>query len=187
MLLDPDVTRRSLERIAEEAVRGGADVVQLRQKPRVDGGLARALRSVVRDALFIVNDRADIALACGADGVHLGRNDLSLRDARRLGLAVIGATTHSIAEARRAVAAGADYISVGPMFATERKPGLRPGGFRYLAQAKRLGVPFFCIGGITRATVRRSMERVAVCGGVILQKDPAAAARAIRRRLTSRS
>ena len=80
---------------------------------------------------------------------------------------------------------GADYISVGPMFVTERKPGLAARGFGYLSQARRLGVPFFCIGGITRANVRPAMERVAVCGGVVLQKDPAAAARSIRRRLTS--
>lgn len=187
VLLDPAVVRRSLERLAEAALRGGADMLQLRQKPRVDAGLARALRAVARDAIFIVNDGADVALACGADGVHLGRGDLPVREARRLGLGLVGATTHSLAEARRVVAAGADYFSVGPMYATERKPGLPPDGFRYLAEAKRLGVPFFCIGGITRASVKRSMERVAVCGGVILQKDPAAAARAIRRRLTSRT
>ncbi len=185
VLLDPDVARGPLERAAREALRGGADILQLRQKPRVDVGLARALRAVARDALFVVNDRADVALASGADGVHLGAEDLPVGDARRLGVPLIGATTHGLVEARRAAAAGADYISVGPMFATPRKPGLEPCGFGYLAAARRLGVPFFCIGGITRRNVEPRMERVAVCGGVIDQPDVAAAARAIRRRLTS--
>jgi len=144
VLLDPEVARGPLERVAREALRGGADVLQFRQKPRVDLGLARALRAVARDAIFIVNDRPDLALA-----------------------------------------AGADYISVGPMFATARKPGLEPRGFEYLSAAKRLGVPFFCIGGITRRNVRRDMERAAVCGGVVDQRDVAGAARAIRRVLTS--
>ena len=185
VLLDPAVARGPLERVAREALRGGADVLQLRQKPHPDLGLARALRAVARDALFIVNDRPDLALASGADGVHLGAGDLPVEEARRLGVPIVGATTHTLAEARRAVAAGADYISVGPMFATARKPGLEPRGFGYLAAARRLGVPAFCIGGITRRNVRPAMERVAVCGGVTDQPDAAAAAREIRRRLTS--
>jgi thiamine-phosphate pyrophosphorylase len=185
VLLDPEVARGPLERVAREALRGGADVLQFRQKPRVDLGLARALRAVARDAIFIVNDRPDLALAAGADGVHLGAEDFPVEAARRLGIPLVGATTHSLAEARRAAAAGADYISVGPMFATARKPGLEPRGFEYLSAAKRLGVPFFCIGGITRRNVRRDMERAAVCGGVVDQRDVAGAARAIRRVLTS--
>jgi len=187
VLLDPAVARGPLDRAAREALRGGADALQLRQKPRVDLGLARELRAVAGDALFIVNDRPDVALACGADGVHLGAEDLPVEAARRLGVPIVGATTHTLAEARRAVAAGADYISVGPMFATPRKPGMEPRGFGYLAAAKRLGVPAFCIGGITRRNARAEMGRVAVCGGVIGQDDVAAAARAIRRILTSGS
>src|SRR5205085_1971197 len=68
VLLDPSVTTRPLARVAEEAVRGGADLLQLRQKPRVDLGLAKAIRAAAPDALFVVNDRPDIALASGADG-----------------------------------------------------------------------------------------------------------------------
>lgn len=185
VLLDPAVARGSLVRVAREAVRGGADLLQLRQKPAPDLALAKALRAAAGNALLIVNDRPDVALAAGADGVHLGLEDLPIAEARRLGVGIVGATTHSLAEARRAVRAGADYVSVGPMHATPLKPDLEPRGWDYLAGVKRLGVPWFCIGGITRETVRREMLRVAVCGGVIGQKDPAAAARAIRRRLTS--
>jgi thiamine-phosphate pyrophosphorylase len=186
VLLDPSVTRRPLDRVAREAVAGGADVLQLRQKPRVDLGLARAIRAAARDAIFIVNDRPEIVRASGADGVHLGLEDLDLRKAKRLGIGIVGATTHSATEARRAVRAGADYLSVGPMFATPLKPHLPPRGLSYLAAVKRMGVTFFCIGGITRENVRPSFDRVAVCAGVIAARDPQAAARAILKRLAPR-
>lgn len=186
VLVDPAVARRSCTRVAEEAVRGGADLIQLRQKPVPDTGLARELRACCGDeALFIVNDRADVALAAGADGVHLGLEDLPVGEARRLGVGIVGATTHSTAEARRAKAAGADYLSCGPMFATPLKPDLPPRGREYLEAMKRLGLPFFCIGGITAANVRKTFGRVAVCAAVTAAADPAKAARAIRARLTS--
>ena len=183
VLLDPSVTRRPLAEVAEEAARGGAEMLQLRQKPRVSLALARRIRAAVPDALFIVNDDVAVALASGADGVHLGLEDLPIREARRLGAGIVGATSHSLAEARRAVREGADYISVGPMFATPLKPHLRPEGRSYLAAAKRLGLPWFCIGGITRKNVEPAFGRVAACAGVIAERDPEAAARAIRRAL----
>lgn len=185
VLLDPAVTSRPLPRVAEEAVRGGADLLQLRQKPSVDLGLAKAIRAAVPDALFIVNDRPDIALASGADGVHLGLEDMPIADARRLGVGIIGATSHSLAEAREAKAAGADYVSCGPMFATPLKPGLPAKGFAYLSGIKKLGVPFFCIGGITKANATPQLVRAAVCSGVIAAADVASAARELRARLTS--
>jgi thiamine-phosphate pyrophosphorylase len=185
VLLDPSVTGRSLAAVAKEAAQGGADVLQLRQKPRVDLGLAKEIRAAVPDALFVVNDDLAVALSSGADGVHLGLEDLPVREARRLGAGIVGATSHSLREARRAVRAGADYISVGPMFATPLKPDLRPEGRSYLAKVKRLGVPWFCIGGITRGNVEPSFGRVAVCTAVTAARNPEAAARAIRRRLGS--
>jgi thiamine-phosphate pyrophosphorylase len=185
VLLDPSVTRRALDRVAREAVRGGADVVQLRQKPRVDLSLALRIREAVPETLFIVNDDVAVALASGADGVHLGLADAPIREAKVRGVGIVGATSHSIGEARRAVREGADYISVGPMFATPMKPDLKPLGRTYLAAAKRLGIPWFCIGGITRKNVVPLFGRIAVCQGVIAQSDPEGAARALRRRLTS--
>ena len=186
VLLDSTVARGPLESVAREAVAGGAGMLQLRERGRTDRGLLRLAKRLAavahgEGALFVVNDRADVARAAGADGVHLGAGDLPVADARLV--PVVGATSHSLAEAKAAVAAGADYVSVGPMFATPLKPDLAPRGFAYLGAAKRLGVPFFCIGGITAANVSRSMERVAVCAGVIAQRDVAAAARAIRRAL----
>ena len=183
VLLDPSVTARPLTEVAREAIRGGADIVQLRQKPKVDIRLARAIRKAAPDTIFIVNDDVAVALASGADGVHLGLEDLSIRDAKRLGVGIVGATTHSLAEAKRAAEQGADYLSVGPMFATPLKPHLKPEGRTYLAAAKKLGVPWFCIGGITAENVQLVFGRVAVCAGVIAQKNPTRAARAIRRRL----
>lgn len=185
VLLDPAVTSRSLARVAADAVRGGADVLQLRQKPRPDAGLAREIRAAAGEALFIVNDDVAVALASGADGVHLGLEDLPIGEARRLGAGIIGATSHSLAEAKRAKAAGADYVSCGPMFATPLKPHLEPRGFTYLAAIKKLGLPFFCIGGITKENATPVLRRAAVCAGVIGAKDVASAARSIRSRLTS--
>lgn len=189
VLLDSSVARAPLEKVAAAALRGGADVLQLREEgpDRRVLALARRLASMAREsgALFVVNDRADIAVAADADGVHVGRSDLPIRAARAVvGAArIVGATTHSLAEARAAASAGADYISVGPMFPSPTKPGLRAAGFSYLEAARRLGVPHFCIGGITAANASRRLGRAAVCSSVIAARDPAAAARAIRRRL----
>lgn len=186
VLLDSRVAKRPLGRVAREAIAGGAEMLQLRESGRSDRELLRLASRLARlaheeGALFVVNDRADIARAAGADGVHVGAADLPVPEARLV--PIVGATTHSLGEARAAVRAGADYISVGPMFPTPLKPGLPPRGFDYLAAAKKLGVPFFCIGGITRQNVRRSMGHVAVCAGLIGEPDVRAAARAIRRKL----
>lgn len=181
-LVDPSVAPLSR---AQEAVAGGVEMLQLRHK----GATARQLRSEIRGLRrlgvpVIVNDRVD--LAGDVDGVHLGREDLSISEARRIlgERKIIGVTSHSLAEAKRAVRAGADYISVGPMFATTLKPKLPPRGFSYLVAARKLGVPVFCIGGIDkeniRETVRRGADRVAVCQGIFSQGDPRKAAARLR-------
>jgi thiamine-phosphate pyrophosphorylase len=189
VLLDPDVTSRPLARVAREAIRGGAEMVQLRMKGRPRAEVRREAGELGRvahgeGALLIVNDRYE----SGADGVHLGRRDGPLSSARRLlppeGL--VGATTHSLPEARRAAPA-ADYLSCGPMFPTARKPGLPARGMSYWGRAAALGLPVFAIGGITRGRlpglVRRGVDRIAVGAGVIAAPDVAAAARSLRRLL----
>ncbi|MBI4565371.1 MAG: thiamine phosphate synthase [Planctomycetes bacterium] len=191
VLLDPQATHRPLARVARQAVRGGAEMLQLRMKGRSAADVKRAAAEIVRiahgeGALLIVNDRLDPA----ADGVHVGRNDPSIAQARsRLPAdAIVGATTHSFAAARRARAA--DYLSCGPMFATPLKPHLAARGLDYWSRAKALGVPLFAIGGITRerlpGLVRRGIDRIAVCSGVIAQPDVEKAARAMRRMLGER-
>jgi thiamine-phosphate pyrophosphorylase len=137
-------------------------------------------------ALLIVNDRPDVAEAAGADGVHVGETDLSVRQARRVLRAdrIVGATTHTLQEAR--AARDADYLSVGPMFASRTKPELTPGGWRYYTAARRLGPPVFAIGGITPSNAGR-FDRVAVCEAVAAAEDPARVVRALRRSLATRA
>ena len=122
------------QQIAQEAVNGGADVIQLRDKGMSGRGLfitACEIRDITRiaGALFIVNDRIDIAIASGADGVHLGQDDLPLFVARQLapGDFIIGISVGSVTEAVNAEAGGADYVAVSPVFGTGTKPDAGPG------------------------------------------------------------
>jgi thiamine-phosphate pyrophosphorylase len=188
VLLDPALTSRPLARVAREAIRGGAEMVQLRMKRGSRGDVRRAAREISRvargeGALFIANDRFEP----GADGVHLGLGDGSMARARRSmppeGL--VGATTHSIAEARRARAA--DYLSCGPVFATPLKPDLAPRGLSYWKSIVALGLPVFAIGGITKERlpelVRRGVDRIAVGAAVTSRENVMKAARSLRRLL----
>jgi len=185
--------------VTRSAIRGGAEIIQLREK-EMDGGeflaLARQLREVCSElgALFIVNDRADIAAASAADGVHLGRTDIPCAEARKLlgSGAIIGISTHAIEEARRAQADGADYIGVGTIFATQTKVPERLAGLGYVrAVAAEIQVPSFPIGGmkagVIPSVVEAGGERVAVCTAIISAADVEAAAREIRALLPSDS
>ena len=149
---------------------------------------ASALRQLCHrhGALFLVNDRIDLALAVGADGVHLGQGDLPPAVARRLlgPERLIGRSTHRLEDLRQAVADGCDYVGVGPVNATPTKPGREPVGLAYVAQAAAESpLPFFAIGGIdagTLAAVRRAgAERVAVVRAITAAPDPGAAAAAL--------
>lgn len=182
VLLDPDVSALPLARAAREAVRGGAQMLQVRVKGRPAREVARAVREIARigrgeGVPVIANDR----IHPDADGVHVGLEDLPIPAARRRLPAdgIVGATTHSITEARRA--RDADYLSCGPMFPTPLKPGLPARGPGYWEAAVKLGRPVFAIGGITAERlpdlVRRGVDRIAVCAGVIGRRDAAAAAR----------
>jgi thiamine-phosphate pyrophosphorylase len=179
--------------VARAALEGGADALQVREKELPAREIAARTRALVTaahrvGAAVVVNDRADIALACGADGVHLGAEDLGIADARRLAgtRLLIGASTHTPEEADRAVAEGADYCGVGAMFATGTKPGVAPRGADALrAYLGRHGaVPHLAIGGITPGNVgalaaagaRGVAVSVCVCGA----DDPAGVVRALR-------
>lgn len=182
-----DSRRAPLLRSAREAVAGGAEALQLREEAP-DRELLRTARSLRDDALLIVNNRADIATASGAGGVHVGAEDLPVAETRRIvGEGIVGATSHSLAEAKAAAAAGADYVSCGPVFPSPTKPGLAARGLAYLRGAMGLGLPVFCIGGITaqnvRDLVKRGADRVAVCASVVGARDIRSAARRIRRLL----
>lgn len=146
--------------------------------------LTRAVLDAVRPygACVVVNDRVDVALVTGADGVHLGHEDLAVADARRLGPdLVIGATCRTRADVEAAAAAGADYAGFGPVFATDSKAGLPvPVGLPVLTAATGV-LPLVAIGGIgargARAARAAGAHGVAVIGGIWRQRDPVAAAK----------
>jgi thiamine-phosphate pyrophosphorylase len=179
--------------IAERAVAGGADVIQLRDKKLEGRALmeqARAIRKITADAgrLFIVNDRVDIALASGADGVHLGQEDMPLEDARSLshGGFLIGVTVHDEGEAVEAERGGADYVGLSPIFATGSKSDAgKACGLGMLRAVKRaVSIPVVAIGGIGPSNAKDVLEAgadgLAVISAVVGQRDVAAAARSLK-------
>src|SRR3954451_23919090 len=153
--------RAGLERALDGALRGGADLVQLRDKTAEDEELLRFAahvgeRCAAHGALFILNDRPDLAARAGADGVHVGQDDMAVADARAIvgGDAIVGLSTHSIEQAEAGARSGADYIAVGPVHATPTKEGRPAVGLdpvRYAAEHVR-GMPWVAIGGIDART-----------------------------------
>ncbi|MCC6850042.1 MAG: thiamine phosphate synthase [Deltaproteobacteria bacterium] len=174
------------------ALATGVDALQLRDRRAGGGALlaaAGALGALTRahGAALVVNDRIDVALAAGADGVHLPATSFSIAAARRLlgAEAWIGRSTHAPEEAARAAAEGADYVVLGPVFATPSKEvyGAPLGLAAVEAAAARVRCPVIAIGGITAAnapTVRRAgAHGVAVIRAILDAADPAATARAL--------
>jgi thiamine-phosphate pyrophosphorylase len=145
--------RAMLRQQVTQALEGGIAMLQYRRKGAQDAGEARDLAALCRRSgvPFIVNDDLALALACGADGLHLGREDGDIAAARRqLAGKVLGVSCYdSIDAARAAVAAGADYIAFGSVFASPTKPGAVRAPLSLFAQARALGVPLVAIGGIT--------------------------------------
>jgi thiamine-phosphate pyrophosphorylase len=171
--------------VVPEALAGGVDIVQLREKHASDEEIVdtgRWLREVCSDALLVINDRPDLALACDADGVHVGQDDepvASVRD--QVGPAMlIGLSTHSPEQID--AAEGVDYIGVGPVFETANKPGLEPVGVALVEYAKEHAkVPWFAIGGIdAERAAAIGAERIAVVRAIAEADDPRAAAEALR-------
>jgi thiamine-phosphate pyrophosphorylase len=178
--------RADLADLIEQAVRGGVDIVQVREKELADGELLVRLQAA-REATrrlgvpLVVNDRPDLAVLCEADFVHVGQDDLPVAAARRFGLGV-GLSTHAPEEIERAEA---DYIGVGPVYATPTKAGRPPVGLdlvRYAAEHARQ--PWFAIGGIDETNVAdvvaAGARRVAVVRAICDAPDPERAARALR-------
>ena len=184
---------RDPEELLRAALQGGADIVQLREKSGDARAIVRAGRVFRRlcdayDALFIVNDRPDLAIACAADGVHLGQDDGAVAAGRRLvgDDLLIGTSTHSPAQVDAATES--DYISVGPVYATPTKPEYPPVGSELVAYAAgHAHAPFFAIGGIDPGNAAEvaaaGAERVAVVRAIRDAADPAEAARALRERI----
>jgi thiamine-phosphate pyrophosphorylase len=196
VILDRSVARgRALPELLDAVLAGGCRLVQLREKtlpPAELYPLAEALRRRCKEmgALFIVNDRADLALALDADGLHVGQDDLPAAAARRLlrpGM-ILGVSTHDARQAGRALADGADYIAVGSMFATETKPGFQLVGPELIRRIRpEVPVPIVGIGGISEdraeAVIAAGADAVAVISAVCAAADPEAATRRFLERL----
>lgn len=182
--------------IVEAALAGGVDIVQLRDKSASDAELleaAHTLRRITRDAqaLLIINDRADIARLCDADGVHLGQDDLRVNEARRIlgSERLIGVSTHAPEQAEQARLDGADYLGVGPTFQSATKqfedfPGLEYG--RHIAEW--FSLPAFAIGGINESNVESVVDagirRIAVSHAITHAEQPEFVAKQLRLALT---
>ncbi len=194
VITDATLSRgRSHVQVATEAVRGGADVIQLREKHASTRELieiGRALREVTRagGALLIINDRVDVALAVDADGVHVGQDDMPADIARRLmgPGKIIGVSAATPAEARRAKEDGADYLGVGAIYATGSKPDAgEPTGPQLLSEIRAaVDLPLVAIGGINvhnaAEAIRYGADGVAVISAVVAAPDVALATRSLR-------
>jgi thiamine-phosphate pyrophosphorylase len=178
------------------AIKGGVDIVQLRDKSLDDDDLirvARAFRAAAdaAGALFVLNDRADLVAACAADGVHVGQDDATPAQARAVvgPDAIVGRSTHAPAQAAAADAdPDVDYLAVGPVHATPTKPGRPAAGLGYVAHAAAaVSKPWFAIGGLDAGNVHevvaRGARRIVVVRAITEADDPEAAARALRRAL----
>jgi len=184
VIVDPEQTRgRDAVEVARQALEGGASLIQWRDKARDKGEQLPQLRAV-RDlcrrhgALLIVNDHADLALAAGADGVHLGQKDLPPAAVRAVVPPdfIIGVSTNNVEEARRAQAEGASYVAVGALFPTASKSVTRPASPQRLREVKQaVSVPVVGIGGIDEGNIDQVLaagaDAVAVISAVIAADD----------------
>ena len=188
--ITPEAEPAEVERVVAAWLRGGVDVVQLRQKRLVRGRLlelatALAARCAAAAALFVVNDHVDVAVLSGADGVHVGPDDLTVGAARRAGGPglLVGASASTPDAGRDAEREGADYLGTGPAYATPLKAEKRvigPAGVAAVAAAVRL--PVFAIGGVDRSRLAElrgaGLTRVCAIRALGAAADPEAEARA---------
>jgi thiamine-phosphate pyrophosphorylase len=174
---------RAVEEVAAALVTGGARIVQVRAKEIADGALLDAVRRALRvvraaGGALVVNDRPDVALIAGADGVHVGQDDLPPSECRRLlgPAAIVGWSTHGLDELRAAAAQPVDYAAVGPVFATSSKADTAPVVGLDLVRAARMEtrLPLVGIGGITRANAASVVAAGAdgVCAIADLMRAP---------------
>ena len=193
LVIDAEVDGRPSDAVVEAALRGGVDLVQLREKERADEEIVaagRRLRALCdeHDALLVVNDRPDLALACDADAVHVGQEDEAIAAVRRTvgDELLIGVSTHSPEQVAAALESDVDYFAVGPVHVTPTKPGRPAVGLELVRHAAAVAGerPFFAIGGIDTGNVAdvaaAGAERVAVVRAIRDAADPRAVAAELR-------
>jgi thiamine-phosphate pyrophosphorylase len=193
VLVTGSLCRATLDWTIQEAAAGGAQIIQLREKELPDRellDLARRVRQWTRKAglLFIMNDRPDLARLAEADGVHLGQEELSVKDARRIvgPDVLIGVSTHNLEQVRQAVLDGASYIGVGPAFASDTKPFSDVAGLEFIRlAAAETSLPAFILGGVNLETLAAAIaagaRRVAVSQAICQADDPRSVAAEMRR------
>jgi thiamine-phosphate pyrophosphorylase len=187
IITDDETDKHILLKKTRLAINGGAKTIQLRSK-KINRknflDLAENLRKITaaKKVLLIINDYIDIAQIVDADGVHLGQDDISISEARKIlgHEKIIGVSTHSLKQAIKAEKEGANYISVGPIFSSPTKPHLKPVGLNLLKQIKRkIKIPIVAIGGINLQNISKTMKldvkRAAVISAVMNAKNPAEA------------
>ncbi|MEI6417241.1 MAG: thiamine phosphate synthase [Verrucomicrobiota bacterium] len=175
--------------MAQKLLRGGIRILQLRAKKSSEAevlAMAQQILPIVRAAegIFILNDHPHLVPIVGADGAHIGQDDMTVAEARRLAgeKAIIGLSTHSLEQVEQAVLQQPDYIGFGPLFATPTKPDYKAIGLADIPKAQAM-VPFpiFCIGGITEKTlpqvVAAGVQRIVVVSDLLKAEDPCAKAR----------
>jgi len=199
VLITERVCRKPWLEAAQEAIAGGAECLQLREKEIESGELLRRARLLVslcrkHGALSIINDRADIAMLADADGVHVGQTDLSVRDVRSIvgPDKIIGVSTHRLEQARQAERDGADYIGVGPIYLSGTKPRAHIAGLEYARQvAEEIRIPAVAIAGINAENVHEvrstGLCAIAVTAAVLDTVDVAKSTRLLRLKLDASS
>jgi len=191
LVTSQEVSRgRSTLEVVRAALAGGIRLIQLREKSMCDGDLfrlAQEVRRLTSDAgsILIINDRVDIALACGADGVHLGCDDLPVEFARKIAPELlVGASAHSVQEVLDAQQKGASYVNIGPLFSTKTKnvSGDRLLGIDGLRRMRAAaGIPYTVMGGIKKEhiadLIAEGARTIAVVSAVTMAEDPERATR----------
>lgn len=184
MLLTIELCTLPWQKTVQQAVMGGVDCIQVREKHMNTVTLVHHVREVAQlsrghGVSIVVNDRVDVAVAAGACGVHLGGTDMSIQDARAVGRdLIIGATTHTVAQMQNAVDCGANYIGVGPMFSSQTKTGSMDSNPALIREAasKFPDTPHLAIGGISPQHMPVLLEYgckgVAVCGAICGSRNP---------------
>lgn len=197
VIISSSLAKKPVLETLQEVIEGGADAVQLREKTMPDSeflALAKEFKKMTSQSkvLFIVNDRSKIANKVDADGLHIGQTDVNIRTARKIiGYEkILGITTHNILQARKAQAAGADYISVGPIFYTATKGYEPPVGINYLKQVKKeITIPIVAIGAINLQNLNEILDaggsRVAICSAIICSDDITQTTRFFKTQLVS--
>lgn len=197
VILDEEVCRSygDIVEIAQKVILGAVDILQLRAKHPPDEKISKIVQEIKNLAqenkvTFMLNDLVELAKNLDVDGVHLGQEDLSIKDARKIlgENKIIGLSTHSVEQAVEAERQGADYIAIGPMHTTTLKPQANPLALEIITKVKQeIMIPFVAVGGINLENLdivlAAGAQRVAVCRAIIAAKDATAATKEFRQRL----